>query len=98
MATKLNKYLDKGHGSCVLKRPGLADIVADSLTYFHDERVLTGDYVVMPNHVHALLRPVNGNSLEDILQAVKSFSANAINRKMGNEGRFWMRESYDHIV
>lgn len=98
MATKLNKYLDAGHGSCVLKRPDLAEVVANSLKHFHGDRVLTGDFVVMPNHVHVLMRPINGFELEDILQAVKSFTANAINRKLGVEGPFWMRESYDHIV
>lgn len=45
-----------------------------------------------------LMRPIHGFELEDILQAVKSFTANAINRKLVVEGPFWMRESYDHIV
>ena len=67
MATKLNKYLDAGHGCCVLKRPDLAEIVANSLKHFHGDRVLTGDFVVMPNHVHVLMRPINGFELEDIL-------------------------------
>ena len=98
MATKLNKYLDVGYGSCVLKREELAEIVAKSLTFFHGARVLTGDFVVMPNHVHVLMRPIEGFELEDILQAVKSFTANEINSRLGLEGRFWMRESYDHIV
>ena len=71
MATKLNKYLDAGHGSCVLKRPDIRKVVADSLEFFHEQRVWSGDYVVMPNHVHVLMRPMAGFELEDILQAVK---------------------------
>jgi putative transposase len=98
MANRLNKYLDAGHGSCALKRPELAEIVANALTFFHRQRVLTGDYVVMPNHVHVLLRPINGFELEDILHSVKSYTANKINRILGTAGKFWMRESYDHIV
>ena len=98
MATKLNKYLDVGHGSCVLRRPGIRKIVTASLEFFHGKRVWVGDYVVMPNHVHVLMRPMPEFELEDILQAVKSFTATKINRMLGAEGHFWMRESYDHIV
>lgn len=98
MAKKLNKYLDAGHGSCVLKRPDIRKVVADSLEFFHEQRVWTGDYVVMPNHVHVLMRPMPEFDLEDILQAVKSYTATRINQLLGTEGRFWMRESYDHIV
>lgn len=98
MATKLNKYLDAGHGSCVLKRPDIRRVVADSLEFFHEQRVWTGDYVVMPNHVHVLMRPMPEFDLEDILQAVKSYTSTRINQLLGTEGRFWMRESYDHIV
>ena len=98
MATKLNQYLDAGHGSCVLKQTDLAKIVADSLSFFHQQRVITGEYVVMPNHVHALMRPMSGFELEDILQAIKSCTANKINQKLGRSGQCWMRESYDHLV
>jgi REP element-mobilizing transposase RayT len=98
MAMKLNQYLDAGHGSCVLKRPEVATIVADSLSFFDGKRVLTGDFVVMPNHVHVLMRPIDNFELEEVLQAIKSYTATKINRMLGHEGRFWMRESYDHIV
>ena len=98
MATKLNQHLDAGHGSCILKQADLAKVVADSLTFFHQHRVITGDYVVMPNHVHALMRPMSGFELENILQAIKSYTATKINQKLGVSGPFWMRESYDHLV
>ena len=98
MATKLNQYLDAGHGSCILKQMELAKVVADSLTHFNQQRVITGDYVVMPNHVHALMRPMSGFELEDILQAIKSYTATKINQKLGVSGQCWMRESYDHLV
>ena len=47
-------YLDSCHGKCVLKRPELAQIVADSLLHFDKERYRMGDFVIMPNHVHLL--------------------------------------------
>ena len=58
LATKMNEQLDVGYGSCVLRRDEIARIVATVLDCFHDQRVSTGDYVIMPNHVHVLLRPL----------------------------------------
>ena len=47
--------LDKRQGACVLRRPELSKIVADSLLYFDGIRYHMGDFVVMPNHVHLLV-------------------------------------------
>ncbi len=47
-------YLDTCHGRCLLRRPELARIVADSLLHFDQQRYRMGDFVVMPNHAHLL--------------------------------------------
>lgn len=52
----------------------------------------------MPNHVHALMTPVAPYELEKILQSIKGYSAVKINERLGREGTFWQRQSYDHIV
>jgi REP element-mobilizing transposase RayT len=75
-----------------------ASVVTESLNYFHGIRVWTGDYVVMPNHVHVLMTPMEAYQLEEILHSVKSYSAKRINKKTGQVGRLWQKESYDHIV
>jgi hypothetical protein len=94
----LNKSLDECHGSCALRDPAIGNKVALALDHFHGQRVLTGNYVVMPNHVHALLTPMDGFELEDLLHSIKSYTAHQINRALGRVGRLWQRESYDHIV
>ena len=98
VGAKLNALLDAGFGSCVLGNGTIANIVADALDYFHGDRVATGDIVVMPNHVHVLLTPLDGFELEEILQSVKSYSATQINRRLQTTGNLWQRDSYDHIV
>ena len=95
---RLDRFLDAGHGSCVLRVPKLGGQVARSLSYFDGERVLAGDYVVMPNHVHAIMRPIGEHELEDVLQSIKSYTAHEINRMLGSEGQVWQKESYDHII
>ena len=94
----LNTSLDECHGSCSLRDSVIANEVATALDHFHGDRVMTGDFVVMPNHVHALLTPMDGFELEDILHSIKSFTANKINRLFARTGPFWQRETYDHIV
>jgi type I restriction enzyme R subunit len=94
----LDRYLDTGHGSCVLQQSRFASVVVEALLHFHGSRVSTGDFVVMPNHVHALVRPLDGFELEDILHSIKSFTATRINQLTEGSGAFWQRQSYDHIV
>ena len=77
---KLFEYLDRGNGECLLRAPEISKIVADSLLFFDAERLDTGDFVVMPNHVHVLMTPHAGFELENVLHSIKSFTANHINR------------------
>ncbi len=52
----------------------------------------------MPNHVHAIVTPLKGNKLSDILSGWKSFSSRNINKLLGRKGQLWLHETYDHIV
>ena len=91
-------WLDQGHGSCLLREPRAAAIVAESLNHFDRQRYLVDAYVVMPNHVHVLFKPLGKNSLADILHSWKSFTAQALNREMNRAGVLWMHEGFDTIV
>jgi putative transposase len=63
-----------------------------------DIRYELGDFVVMPNHVHLLVRPLPPLELEQILHSWKSFSANTVNRLAGRCGPVWWNDSFDHLV
>ncbi|MDX9971390.1 MAG: hypothetical protein RBU21_00225 [FCB group bacterium] len=97
-ARRYFRELDLCHGACHLRSPQAAAVVSDALHYHHTTRLLCGDYVVMPNHVHWLLLPLEGHSLEDILFSVKRWIAGRINTLVGRTGKLWQKESYDHIV
>lgn len=90
--------LDAGHGSCLLAKPDNAKIVGEAMEHFDGDRYLLGDYVVMPNHVHVLLVPLEGSGLTEILRSWKTFTAREINQREGRSGGLWQRESFDHIV
>jgi hypothetical protein len=95
---KLDAHLDQGHGECWLRNPEISGLVENSLRHFDGQRYLRGSFVVMPNHVHVLVRPVMEHKLSDILHSWKSFTANEANKLLGRSGQFWQDESFDHIV
>ncbi len=95
---RYEQLLHAGGGSCVLRDPQYAGIVHDALGFFAGQRYLLDEHVVMPNHVHVLVKPLTGHGLVDILHSWKSYTANQLNRRLARTGQLWQHESYDHIV
>jgi len=55
-------------------------------------------FVIMPNHVHAMLRPHPRFELESIIGTWKQHVALELNRKLGLSGPLWQTETWDRIV
>jgi carbamoyl-phosphate synthase large subunit len=94
----MEKWLDAGHGSCILRDPASRSIVENALKFFHGDRYILDSYVVMPNHVHVIVKPIGNHTLADILHSWKSFTAKELNKAINAEGQVWMEESYDTII
>jgi len=101
--------LNQGAGSCILRFQWLRRIVSDAMWFFHGKRVWLGDYVIMPNHVHAILIPFTHYALEDLIGSIKKWSARRIRKALRSmeerekrlyhsRPRLWQRETYDHII
>jgi type I restriction enzyme R subunit len=95
---KREEFLDSCHGQCLLKRPELAKIVADSLLHFDGERYRMGDFVVMPNHVHLLAAFPTLAAMKEQCDSWLHFTAFQINRAINEKGKFWQQEPFDHLV
>jgi REP element-mobilizing transposase RayT len=54
--------------------------------------------VVMPDHVHILLRPNPDRSLSQILKGMKGSIARELNRRRRTSGSIWQDESFDRIM
>ena len=54
--------------------------------------------VVMPDHVHLILRPKEGYTLSRILQGIKGVSARLVNLSRNTSGTFWQDEYHDRIM
>ena len=72
--------------------------VAEGLKYFDGARYELVVYVVMDDHVHALLQPLGENRLQDIVHSWKSFTANELTRMKERSAPVWQEEYFDRIV
>jgi REP element-mobilizing transposase RayT len=95
---RIEYWLDQGYGACHLMEPAIREIVQDALKHFDGRRYTLDEYAIAANHVHVLVTPKDGHELSDILHSWKSFTANQINKHLGQSGTFWQKESFDHIV
>ncbi len=95
---RFHRWLDAGHGACVLGEVRVVELLEEVLRHFDGQRYGLGEHVVMPNHVHAVVAPLADFGLSTILHSWKSFSANRINGMLGRRGTLWQKESFDHVV
>jgi type I restriction enzyme R subunit/putative DNA methylase len=95
----MDRYLDTTQdGPLYLRQEPIARTIVASLRrgveLGHYE---LGSWVVMANHVHALLLPLVSPSR--LLGSLKGATAREANRILGRTGEsFWQAESYDHWV
>jgi len=94
----IDRWLDRGAGSCILCDKHIAKIVEDALLFFEHKRYDIPAYVIMPNHVHLVVCAYDGYSLPSVLHSWKSFTAKQINAATNHEGRVWAEESFDRIL
>jgi|KBSMisStandDraft_5_1062788.scaffolds.fasta_scaffold444837_2 REP element-mobilizing transposase RayT len=94
----IERWLDAGYGSCVLRRIECAKIVDEALRHFDRQRLVLISSVVMPSHVHALLIQNPEHPLEHLLHSWKSFSSRNVNRLVGRSGTLWQRSYFDRLV
>jgi REP element-mobilizing transposase RayT len=94
----VDRWLDAGYGRCILARHDCKAIMEASLMRFDGVRYKLGEFVVMPNHVHAIVVPIDGYQLAWILHSWKSFTAHEFNRILNSSGLVWRHESFDHIA
>ena len=96
---KLDEYLDAGHGSCALRDPHVAQIVADRFHHFNEQRYRLLSYIIMPNHAHVLFTLNGGESLPDALQGWKGVSSRLIHKAgLCELNPFWQPDYFDRLI
>ncbi len=97
-STVFEKELDLLEGECLLKKPRLTQIVANSLRHFDGLRYQLAGFVVMPNHVHILVGSFPKFSMLQQCYGWKHFQAHQINLAENRIGHIFQPESFDHLV
>lgn len=103
---RIETYLDAGHGSCVLREPAVAACVVDTWLRFDGERYRLLEWVVMPNHCHVMIEPLEGVPLGKIVLSWKNYMARWINEYKSRTGvrrsqrysQVWQREYWDRYI
>ena len=94
----IEEYLDQGAGSCVLNNEAIAQTVQQNLLHFDGIRYKLHAWVIMPNHVHVLVTPVEVVLLSNIIHSWKSYTAKKANEILGCRAEFWQREYFDRSI
>jgi putative transposase len=95
----MDRCLDQAQtGPLYLKLEDIAQLVVESLFRGADlGHYQVGAFVVMANHVHALLLPLV--PVPRLMKSLKGATAREANLLLGRTGEpFWQSESYDHWV
>ena len=95
---RIEEALDQSHGACWLRRPEIAALVRDALRYFEGDLYRLHGWVVMPNHVHVLVTPMDDHSLSGIVHSWKSDTANQANKVLERSGPFWYEDYFDRFM
>jgi putative transposase len=80
-----------------LEQPNIARIVVNALRKGEGEyKYELGAWVLMPNHVHAALRPLGDHDLASTVRGNKGSSAHEANRLLNRSGSpFWAKDYFD---
>jgi REP element-mobilizing transposase RayT len=83
--------------------PEARDAILHHCLHDHTKRYDLHAAIVMPDHVHLLLRPLRDEkswpySLPIILKQLKGTSARSVNKLEGSCGPVWKEESFDHVL
>ncbi len=99
----IERQLDAGYGSCLLKIPSIATAILNNWQYFHGQRYRLLGGVIMPNHVHVLIEVIDDVSLTTIVHSWKTWSGKHIREYLTANGiqyppGIWQRDYWDRYI
>ena len=94
----VERYLDRGYGSCFLRDERVARLVQNSLLFHRDKKYRLSAWVIMPNHLHFLATPLENVELSQIAHSIKSYTAHEANKILKRTGQFWQHEPFDRYI
>ena len=84
-----HRSLDDCHGACPFKCSSLAKIVGDAIQHGNGSLYELDSFIVIPNHVHALVQFCQEDGLEIVSQSWMRYTARLINKETDQSGPVW---------
>ena len=82
-----------------LQSDRMATLFMDVLFHYQNRgKYLLHEFVVMPNHFHALLTPLRPVTLEKVVQFIKGGFSYRARKELSFTGEIWQTSFYDHRV
>lgn len=78
------RWMDEGYGVCHFRVPSNAELVGNALRFYEDTKCSVPCFTVMPNHIHAIMKPRAGFELETVLKTIKGWLSRQINQRTSN--------------
>lgn len=107
---EIEKYLDSGYGSCLLQIPPIAQEVINCWKFYSGEKYELIAGVVMPNHVHVMIKTYDQWPVSKIVWSWKTYVTNYIRRREWEAAedcgapakslpeKIWQREYWDRFI
>ena len=80
----------------IFKKPNVAEVVLDQILTCRDRGFFKlHAFVIVPDHLHILLTPDSGTTLEKAMQMIKGGSAFRIKKELGYQFPIWQSSFHD---
>jgi putative transposase len=66
--------------------------------HFDGDRYRMGDFIIMPTHVHLLAAFASAEAMKEQCDSWLHYTARQINLTIGENGKFWQQEPFDHLI
>lgn len=106
----LGKFWEYDQGLGDFRQPGfslndslIAEIVTGAFRYFDGTKYVLHAFCVMSNHIHLVIAARKNEQgayflMSNIVQSLKRFTANQINKTLGKGGQIWDDYYFDRII
>ncbi|MCQ2396560.1 MAG: transposase [Lentisphaeria bacterium] len=95
----LDQWLERGLGSRILANTAVSDCVYEEIISHDEIECQIGAFVIMPNHVHLLLKMFRGYDLQSLLERIKRKTSAKIKPLLNQDDeRIWMKGSFTRII
>jgi REP element-mobilizing transposase RayT len=97
----LERALDQSDGFCPFEQDTVAQQMMRFLESYNFEKLSFDQWVIMPNHLHLVTKPLVCATVDDFMEVwrrFKSRSARMINGVLERNGSFWQPSWYDRWI